>query len=243
MLSALKGALFAALLFAPVTVLAQAEPLEPGNELCTKGVIDAALGNVGRCQDACNNASLPLMTDPPLCPTGFQCCYLDNGTTENAACFREGVNQGGEPGACVDVEDEATACASSPIGAQGQFCDNPEQICCVPATGGATDEQAPGTEPSQATPGKPVVLPDPLQGATVPTFIGNVVRVFISIAGAIALLMFVYGGIMWILSGGDQGKVKDAQKILVNATLGLIFIFGAYLFTSAILSSLLTPSV
>jgi hypothetical protein len=69
-----------------------------------------------------------------------------------------------------------------------------------------------------------------------------VIRVFMSIAGALALLMFVYGGVMWILSGGDSSKVKAAQTILVNSTIGMVLIFGAYLFTSAIVSSLLGAS-
>lgn len=102
--------------------------------------------------------------------------------------------------------------------------------------------EEPTSQPQVTPPGQPVTLPDPLGGVTVPAFFGNVIRVFLSIAGAIALLMFVYGGIMWILSGGESSKVQAAQKILVNSTIGIILLFGAYMFTTAIVQSILGGS-
>lgn len=87
--------------------------------------------------------------------------------------------------------------------------------------------------------GAPIALPDPLSGANLPSLLGNAIRTFAGIAGSIALLMFVYGGVMYILSGGESSKVKDATAILKNAAIGIILIFGAYLFVSAILDAVL----
>jgi amino acid transporter len=108
--------------------------------------------------------------------------------------------------------------------------------CCVkkelpPATDAAKKPSGPGTS---------VTLPDPLGGITIPEMVGRIIRSFTGVAGAIALLMFVWGGVKWIISGGKEGEVKEAQQILRNATIGLILIFGAYFFTSAVIQGLLT---
>lgn len=51
------------------------------------------------------------------------------------------------------------------------------------------------------------------------------------IGGLLAVGMLVYGGYMWLISGGDPGKVKQAQGTLTWAIFGLIFlvIFGIVL--------------
>lgn len=110
--------------------------------------------------------------------------------------------------------------------------------CCIPK---------PAAAPSAGTGGSPqagttVSLPDPLGGVSLPQFIGGAIRIFTGVAGAIALIMFVYGGIMWILSEGEDKKVADSKKILMNASIGLVLIFGAYFFTSSIVAAILTQS-
>jgi hypothetical protein len=110
------------------------------------------------------------------------------------------------------------------------FSCDPSQVGAAAGAGSASA----GTGPAQR-----VVLPDPLGNVSFPRLAGGAIRAFSGVAGSVALLMFVYGGIMWILSGGEMSKVKMAQQILLNATIGLILIFGAYLFTSAIIESIL----
>ena len=155
-------------------------------------------------------------------------------STDSAAC-----------GQCVDQ-------ASSPANAVYQACGSATpadcSACIAKADNSAksaytacqTGAAKPAAKP-KAQPGSPTALPDPLSGLNFPKLIGNVIRAFSGIAGAIALLMFVYGGVMWILSGGSQEKVKAAQKILVNASIGLILIFGAYTFVSSIVNLIIAP--
>lgn len=45
------------------------------------------------------------------------------------------------------------------------------------------------------------------------------------VAVIIAVAMIIYGGYMWIVSGGDPNKKQMAQGTLTWAVLGLIFIF------------------
>ncbi|HWR00206.1 MAG TPA: pilin [Candidatus Methylomirabilis sp.] len=120
---------------------------------------------------------------------------------------------------------------SSDVPIPGGVCGGGQE-CCIAKAGAAKPAAA-------AKPGSPVTLPDPLSGLNFPKLLGNIIRTFSGIVGAIALLMFVYGGIMWILSGGSPDKVKSAQKILVNASIGLVLIFGAYTFVSSILDAII----
>jgi hypothetical protein len=68
--------------------------------------------------------------------------------------------------------------------------------------------------------------------------IGTVLRGVLGLTGSIALLMFVYGGFLWLTSGGSPDKIKKAQGILVWATLGLLLIFGSYTIVDKILSTI-----
>ena len=57
----------------------------------------------------------------------------------------------------------------------------------------------------------------------------NIADYIFGIIGALALLMFVYGGFVLILSQGSQDKVKQGTGIMMAAVIGLIVAFGGYL--------------
>jgi len=46
----------------------------------------------------------------------------------------------------------------------------------------------------------------------------------LSIAGSVAVLMFVYGGFVWLTSGGSADKIKQGQNIMVNTAIGIVII-------------------
>jgi hypothetical protein len=52
------------------------------------------------------------------------------------------------------------------------------------------------------------------------------------VIGALALIMFVYGGFTLILSQGSSEKVKKGGEIIVAAIIGLVIMFGAYMLVS-----------
>lgn len=56
----------------------------------------------------------------------------------------------------------------------------------------------------------------------------NVGTYIFGFIGALALLFFVYGGFMMILSQGNQEKVKKGTSAMVAAVIGLVIAFGAY---------------
>lgn len=54
-------------------------------------------------------------------------------------------------------------------------------------------------------------------------------QIILGIIGSITLLMFVYGGLMFLISGGSSEKVTKAKGILTAAVIGLIIVFSSYL--------------
>lgn len=101
--------------------------------------------------------------------------------------------------------------------------------------------EATPTPPASSAPadsGGSVTLFNPL-GANVGVaeFISRGIRAVIGIIGAMALLMFIYGGVMW-MTAGDSKRVESSKEILKNSTIGLLLIFFSYSIVSVIFSLL-----
>ncbi len=56
----------------------------------------------------------------------------------------------------------------------------------------------------------------------------NIANYLFTFIGALALAVFVYGGVMMILSGGSQEKVKKGTDAMVAAVIGLVIAFSAF---------------
>lgn len=51
--------------------------------------------------------------------------------------------------------------------------------------------------------------------------IGGLAGVGLILAAVACFGYFVYGGVKWTMSGGDKGKVEEAQHTITNALIGL----------------------
>ncbi len=60
------------------------------------------------------------------------------------------------------------------------------------------------------------------------TLIVKVSNIILGIVGALALLAFVAGGMMFLLSGGSQTWVTRGKATLVGAVIGLLIVFFSY---------------
>jgi hypothetical protein len=60
------------------------------------------------------------------------------------------------------------------------------------------------------------------------TLTGKLVLSVMGIIGSLALVIFVYGGIMWMTAGGDSAKLTKAKNAMLWASLGLVAIFLSY---------------
>jgi hypothetical protein len=60
----------------------------------------------------------------------------------------------------------------------------------------------------------------------------------LGIVGSLSLVMFIYGGFMFLISSGSSDKVGQAKKIIVAAVIGLIIVFSSYLIIKFVIGAL-----
>lgn len=70
--------------------------------------------------------------------------------------------------------------------------------------------------------------PTGVPGGTLLDTITFIVNIILYIVGAIALLMLVYGGFMYIISGGNEDTIEKAKKILTYAIVGVVVVIISY---------------
>jgi fumarate reductase subunit D len=95
------------------------------------------------------------------------------------------------------------------------------------------------TPPSQLV---EVTLINPLNTTDPRAIIANIIQAILSIIGSLALLMFVYGGFLWITSFGESKRIERGKNIVVWAVAGLALIASAYVVVNAVMLGLTTGS-
>lgn len=81
-------------------------------------------------------------------------------------------------------------------------------------------------------------LTNPINTSDPNQLLANIIKTALGVVGAIALVFFIYGGFMMLISGGSSDRVKKGRDTLMWATIGLVFIFGSYGIVSAVFSAL-----
>ena len=67
-----------------------------------------------------------------------------------------------------------------------------------------------------------------LGNITVAGLISSGIKLALIIAAVVFFFMLVVGGIRWILSGGDKGKLETAQQKILHAVMGLVIVFASW---------------
>lgn len=65
--------------------------------------------------------------------------------------------------------------------------------------------------------------------------VGTFITLLFVVATLIALGFLVFGGIKWILSGGDKTAVEGARNTIVAAIVGLVIVFLSYFILNIVL--------
>ncbi|MFA6410327.1 MAG: hypothetical protein WCW26_02010 [Candidatus Buchananbacteria bacterium] len=69
-----------------------------------------------------------------------------------------------------------------------------------------------------------------------------VIRILLSFLGIIAIVIILYGGFVWLTSGGSEEKVGSAKKIISAGVVGLVIIFVAYALATFVIGQLMTAT-
>lgn len=66
----------------------------------------------------------------------------------------------------------------------------------------------------------------------------NITKIILGTVGSLALMMFVYGGVMMLISSGSSEKVAQAKGIIMAAVVGLVIIFASYIIVSFVIKAI-----
>ncbi len=68
--------------------------------------------------------------------------------------------------------------------------------------------------------------------------LGNIVAAGLTLVGAAALLVFVYGGFTWLTAAGKEERIKAGSQAMMWAVIGLFIIFSSYAILKLVLTSI-----
>lgn len=69
----------------------------------------------------------------------------------------------------------------------------------------------------------------------------NVLKLIWGILGSLALVMFVWGGFLWLTARGEENQIKQGWDTLINAVIGLLIVLGSWLIINTIILALTDP--
>lgn len=107
-------------------------------------------------------------------------------------------------------------------------------MCCLPGTGASRGLTPTSPTTPVATGGSVLRLQMPACTANGNCGLDDIVQMGVNfanflfgISGAIFLAIFVYAGFKYIFFASNSSEVSSAKKMLVNATIGIVLMFGA----------------
>ncbi len=144
--------------------------------------------------------------------------------------------------ACSYKENSEQRCFS------GTAAEVQEQCAKCPAPGATPDPNAPVNPFTEckivpSCPQKVIVVPldNPLSANTLDftQIIGSTVGRLFGVFGSLSLVVFLYGGFLWLTSGGNSDKVKQGAEAMIYAVVGIFIIFGSYAILNLLFTKLL----
>lgn len=100
-----------------------------------------------------------------------------------------------------------------------------------------------------AVPALAVQIDNPLGGedlkgaSDVVTLVNQLIKFVLGFTGLLALLAFIYGGILWMSSFGDTKKISKGKEVMIWSVYGLVVIFASYAIVIALFQALgITPA-
>ena len=62
----------------------------------------------------------------------------------------------------------------------------------------------------------------------IPFVFSNIVKAALMFVGTVAVILLVYAGIRFVMSGGDPKQVQQARQIITYAIIGLVIVLSSF---------------
>ena len=168
---------------------------------------DQADEKVGAC-------TAPAPAAPAPAPVADICLRADN------AAGTAGAESVDCAAACVAPKIKTTCTCGSKT-----YSDEPCKTLC-PAAGAAG---AAGSGAAAAPAPSTYDLPNFLGVDDPNEVIGRIVKYIMGFVGTIALVTFMYGGVLWLISSGREAYVDKGRDTMVWSAVGMVVVFASYL--------------
>lgn len=76
------------------------------------------------------------------------------------------------------------------------------------------------------------------QNTDVKNTVAQVINIALGFLGVIAVIIIIYAGFKWMTAGGNEEQVTDARKMIVQAIIGLVIIFMAWIISTFVIDRL-----
>jgi hypothetical protein len=180
------------------------------------------------------SASFTECSSKPKTGTGnVLCCYDLTVSSSGGECVPKTVQADKmylcmTSAACANVSGKEVATKKIPSECKasgGQI-----EVCCeTPTRTGVTTNAPTAAAPSSYK------LQNPLGQVDLRIIAQNVINTFLGVVGAIALIVFVYAGVTYMIAAGSD-RLKKAQDTMKYAVLGIALIMFSFVITDTFLS-------
>ncbi len=68
--------------------------------------------------------------------------------------------------------------------------------------------------------------------------VANIINIVLGFLGILAIILIMYAGFLWMMSGGNPDKISKAKKILISGMIGLLIILSSFAIASFVLDAI-----
>jgi len=166
-----------------------------------------------------------------IAPTGAECTANNKCDTSIDFCPTT------TPRVCTTkIATGSTNCTTNNM-CQSNYCNTTNSTCEVQQPPILPPSQPSGLTPTNAS-GTTTSLPNPLGTTSINLLLGRIIRYVVGLSGALALVIFIYGGLMWIFSQGKADMINKGKKAISYSVIGLVIIFTSYIIIRFIITAL-----
>lgn len=84
----------------------------------------------------------------------------------------------------------------------------------------------------------PTAIKVPGGGPSIDQILGGVINILLWVAGVASVIVIIVGGIMYIVSGGNEKTTKTAKDAILYAVIGLVITILAFAIVRFVLTNL-----
>lgn len=81
-----------------------------------------------------------------------------------------------------------------------------------------------------------------LGGRDIRDTIASIINVALGLLGIVAVVIILLGGFKWMISQGEEEKVKQAKNLIIQGIIGLVIILSAWAIAQFVVGSLITAT-